>query len=61
MDSLHDDLHDLLLRELRAAVDARLAAGADPRDVLADLDRRLEALREMKRRTIRNVTRRPLR
>lgn len=51
MNPLSDDIHDLLVRELRAAVQARLAAGADPRDVLADLDQRLEALREMRRRT----------
>ncbi|WP_125805402.1 hypothetical protein [Actinoplanes sp. ATCC 53533] len=42
-----DDLHDVLVRELRAAVHARLAGGADPAEVLADLDRRLAALREM--------------
>jgi hypothetical protein len=53
-----DDLHDLLLRELRAAVRARLAGGADPQDVLADLNQRLEALREMKRQAARNVARR---
>ena len=61
MHPLSDDLHDLLLRELRAVVRARLAGGADPQDVLADLDRRREALREMKRQAASNATRRPLR
>jgi hypothetical protein len=44
-----DDLRDLLVRELRAAVNARLAGGADPAEVLADLARRLEAQRVIQR------------
>lgn len=59
MNLLSDDIHDLLVRELRAAVQARISAGADPRDVLADLDQRLEALREMRRRTALRRGRRP--
>ena len=59
MNLLSDDIHDLLVRELRAAVQARLSAGADPRDVLADLDQRLESLREMRRRTALRRGRRP--
>jgi hypothetical protein len=47
--------HGVLVRKLRAAVDARLAGGADPAEVLADLSRRLAALRAMELTEVRNA------
>jgi hypothetical protein len=50
-----EGLQDLLLRELRAAVSARMKGGADPGEMTADLDRRLRSLREMRRGTGRDL------
>ena len=45
-------LHDLLLRELRAAVMAKNKSGADPRRVTADLEQRLRRIGDVQRDTL---------
>lgn len=42
-----DRVQELLLRELRGAVNAKIDRGADPNDVTADLTERLHRVRQM--------------
>jgi hypothetical protein len=44
-----DRLRELLLRELRGAVAAKVDSGADPDEVTADLVERIRSVRQLRR------------
>ena len=54
-----ESLQNLLLAELRAAVSARIENGAGHAEVLADLDQRLQRLRDLLSDTIESGPPRP--
>lgn len=47
-----DKLKELLLRELRGAVSAKIEGGADAEEVTADLTERLRGMRQMQQESV---------